>query len=63
MTCSEITDCYPPQVSTSMEKIDKDNLKTHNKEESSLVYLTSIELALNVSALKYLLQQTSNNQT
>lgn len=28
MTCSEITDCYPPQVSTSMEKIDKDRFKT-----------------------------------
>lgn len=32
-------------------------------EESSLVYLTSIELALNIPALKCLLQQTSTNQT
>lgn len=32
-------------------------------EESSSVYLTSIELALNIPALKYLLQQTSTNQT
>lgn len=54
------TDCYPPQVSNNMGRID---LKTYSMEESSLVYLTSIELALNIPALKCLLQQTSTNQT